>query len=147
MDLAAAHTLGPADRLRAAVPVLAAHDPRLPVDSDRVDAITELNRIRFGYLAEIDALIHRQNLPEVRVDLLLGYHHLVLMWVADIVGGPVEAADFDGVDRAVYDMVSALLLWHVMRDFHPTQRLVSTCLVTLDRVQPSNNQPTSDTNA
>lgn len=134
------------ERLLAVLPLLAPHDPDLVDLPARVDAVTRLSRVRYRHLAEIDEVIGRQRIPEIRVDLLLGYHQIVLMWMRDLVGRPVEAAEFEDLDRAVFDTVAALLLWHVVNGFHRTQRLVQLCLLELQqRAQRVSSHHTSET--
>lgn len=139
MDTTAVRPHPVTQRLLLALARLGEHDPALPVAAEDPDAITRLARVRFQHLAAVEKELAAQRLPELRIDKLLGFHQVALMWLTDLAGRQIEPCDMpEGTDRAVMDTTVALLLWHSVRNFHATQRLVQFCLRDLD---PALQQP------
>jgi hypothetical protein len=117
-------------RLQAILPRLAHHDHRLA--SNLQPHVEELDKIRFDYLGQIDQVLSQYQRPDIRLDTLLGYHRVVLMWLTDLAGRDLQPTELpESDDRAVLDIVTVLLLWNLTRGFYATQRLVQVCLLAL----------------
>lgn len=111
------------------------HEPCLPVDLARPDAVAELQRIRYDHLGKVDTLLsEQQSHSGVRTEMLLSVHTAVLVWLEDLSGHPhPRTAAATDLVRAIIDTADALLLWHAVQDFFPTQRRVMFCLAELER--------------
>lgn len=137
--------LDPVSRLRICLPLLTRHLQDVP-DPGAPDGVVALQRLRYQHLAEVEQVLTlRRRHDGLRTEDLLTWHCVAQMWLEILAGQPgLETARLPLPDRAVVDLVVALLLWHLAsrpHGFHPTQRLVQFCLLGIDRAADAGTAP------